>query len=200
MKPLLVSTAFCQFQIWFSACSDYICQNYVFLREVWWRKDVKGHQVHIWIPSWILLLHVAFSFFGIDRSTRVGKVSKRQEKVVVAETTATWGENFRKRSKPTRRTENFSNIKSPFIDGSSHVSSEVLLVPKSRTIGKSDHLTLPKDCTFSGGTKNPRERPLLKLPSSEDSREGLWSGQGYILVFFVFVLSLSFLFLQLQSL
>ena len=133
-------------------------------------------------------------FFGIDRSTRVGKVSKRQEKVVVAETTATWGENFRKRSKPTRRTENFSNIKSPFIDGSSHVSSEVLLVPKSRTIGKSDHLTLPKDCAFSAVIQNPRERPLLKLPSSVDSREGLLSGPGYILVFLSLGLTYLYLF------
>ena len=36
----------------------------------------------------------------------------------------------------------------------SHVSSEVLLGPKLRTTGKSDHLTLPKDCTFSALQKS----------------------------------------------
>ena len=160
MKPLLVSTAFCQFQIWFSACSDYICQNYVFLREVGWRKDVKGHQVRM-NPVMNSVIACSIFFFGIDRSTRVGKVSKRQEKVVVAETTATWGENFRKRSKPTRRTENFSNIKSPFIDGESYVFWGATR-PKITNYWQKWPSYPAKRLHFQCLTKSPRERPLLK--------------------------------------
>ena len=52
------------------------------------KKRFKGHQVHM-NPIMNSVIACSILFSGIDRSTRVGKVSKRQEKVVVAETTAT---------------------------------------------------------------------------------------------------------------
>ena len=53
------------------------------------KKRCEGLQVHMNPVIMNSVIACSIFFFGIDRSTRVGKVSKRQEKVVVAETTAT---------------------------------------------------------------------------------------------------------------